>query len=222
MTAGSFSERLGFTESELKQLTNALVSTMKMYDKSIDKHQLQLWAIAIKKAGLNVPEAVNALSDHLINPDRGQFAPRISDVVSSVKGNSASSEIQAMIAWGKVKAAISSVGMYSAVCFDDSRINAALEMIGGWLSFSRIEEKEMPFIMNRFIKAYSASDGAVYPAWLKGIHGKDNLKLIGDPDAASLVYNNGNKKGLAVATAKEFIASAGAKSLESNKGIEND
>lgn len=145
-------------------------------------------------------EVKGALTAHLHNPDTGQFMPKIADVVKLLEGNTLT---QAMRAWQKVTRAITSVGTYQSVVFDDAIIHAVIDDMGGWTAIGLISEDELPFRVREFEKRYQSyrlKPPTEYPRKLCGILEANNTKggydieppvLIGDQRAARLVYDRG-------------------------------
>lgn len=93
----------------------------------------------------------HALCRHITNPDTGQFPPKPADIVRLLQGSSQSASSEA---WAKVDRAIRCVGNYRSVVFDDPKIHAAIERLGGWQKVSMTDEKEYPFLRNNFQKLY--------------------------------------------------------------------
>lgn len=151
-----------------------------------------------------------ALSRHITNPDNGQFAPKPADIVRLLRGSSQSASGEA---WAKLDRAIRCVGNYRSVVFDDPKIHAAVERLGGWQTVSMTSEKEYPFLRNNFQKLYqgfTAQPPATYPRKLIGTaehansedrtfqrgRANDAPVLIGDASRARLVYQGGSKQGV--------------------------
>jgi hypothetical protein len=71
-----------------------------------------------------------AVWHHIRMPQRGQFMPKISDVIESIEGDY---QTQALQAWTKVTQAIQRMGVYQSVQFDDPLIHAVIQDMGGWI-----------------------------------------------------------------------------------------
>lgn len=148
-------------------------------------------------------EQVNkALSAHAADPERGQFAPKVADVVRILSGTYTD---RAQLAWGKVLMATSAVGSYQDIIFDDPAIHAAIADCGGWPKVCRTELKELSYMQHRFCeshKAYTGRGKFDYPRRLGGDRSPDAEyqrrgiplpapAVIGDQALAMIVYHGG-------------------------------
>ena len=94
---------------------NALIaSVMAYYKQDVSKFALGLWWEAC--AGVELEQVAKAMSTHAKDPERGQFPPKVADIVRLLQGTPID---RAQLAWGKVLDAIQRVGNYSDVVFDD-------------------------------------------------------------------------------------------------------
>lgn len=151
-----------------------------------------------------------ALSRHITNPDTGQFPPKPADIVRLLQGSSQSASGEA---WAKVDHAIRCVGNYRSVVFDDPKIHAAIERLGGWLKVSMTDDKEYPFLRNNFQKLYqgfTAQPPESFPRKLVGTCEHENSQhsgfrrgraldepvMIGNAEKARLVYQGGGDLGI--------------------------
>ncbi|WP_430415804.1 DUF6475 domain-containing protein [Marinobacter adhaerens] len=152
-----------------------------------------------------------AISRHITNPDTGQYPPKPADIVRLIQGSSQSASGEA---WAKVDRAIRCVGNYRSVVFDDPKIHAAIERLGGWQKISMTEEKEYPFLRNNFQKLYqgfTVQPPESFPRKLIGTCEHENSQhdgfkrgrpqdepvMIGNPEKARLVYQGGGDMGVA-------------------------
>ena len=97
-----------------------------------------------------------ALSDHATDPDKGQFAPKVADIVRILGGTKTDRSLRE---WGRVHEAMSSIGAYSDVDFGDSATHAAIRDMGGWPKLCRTDTKELSYLQHRFCELYKAHDG---------------------------------------------------------------
>lgn len=153
-----------------------------------------------------------AFERHAKDPEQGRFAPKVADLIKIIAGTSTD---RAAIAWGKVHDAMSSVGAYTDVIFDDPAIHAAIEDLGGWPKLCRTEIVELGYAQKRFTdshKAYTNRGEFDYPRRLGGDRSPDDEyqrrglpppkpAVIGDTERAKLVY----QKGFAGKTAINFV-----------------
>jgi len=147
-------------------------------------------------------DIARAVSNHLADPDCGQFAPKPADVVRAIEG---SGEMQSLNAWHKVHAAMRTIGAYQSVAFDDWRIHAAIARMGGWQTLCHTEVgydgEKLPFLQREFERHYRAArEGDRFPSKLVGIAEQHNEQrgfldhlgepaLIGDGAKAARVLN---------------------------------
>lgn len=170
------------------------------YGKSASDFTLQVWWNACQN--FDFEQVSKALSAHAADPDHGQFAPKVADVVRILQGTHTD---RAMLAWGKVLEAMSAVGAYQDVVFDDAAIHASIADCGGWTKICRSDMSELSFLQHRFCqshKAYTGRGAFDYPRVCNGDRSPDSeyLKrglalprpaLVGDRDSAKRVYQSG-------------------------------
>jgi hypothetical protein len=182
---------------------------MGYYRQSVSEFTLSVWWQACQPFDLE--QVSKALTSHATDPERGQFAPKVADVVRILSGTVTD---RAALAWGKVHEAMSAVGAYRDVCFDDPAINAALEDLGGWPKNCRTELKDLSYLQHRFCESYKAYTGRgtfAYPRSLMGDRSSDAEyekkgirppapALIGDSSKARTVYEGGSASGKTLVT----------------------
>ena len=111
-------------ESEMTRSSSALnFSSLR----PVSEFTLQVWCQACQPFTLE--QISKAMTAHAVDPERGQFAPKVADVIRILQGTYTD---RAQLAWGKALEAMSSVGAYSDVIFDDPAIHAVIEDLGGW------------------------------------------------------------------------------------------
>ncbi len=140
----------------------------------------------------------------LQNPDRKWGMPTPADLIVLLQGDS---RRYAFKAWSQVVTAVRTVGRYNSVVFDNPLIHCVIRDMGGWIYLCQQPEKELPFLRHEFEKRYRDYQGkphVSYPRSLKGSLEHDNQVqgfsqqsdpiLLGDPERALAVYNNGVKQ----------------------------
>lgn len=181
-----------------------LTDVMAYYGKDASNFVLTVWWEACKN--FEMEQVQKALQRHACDPERGQFAPKVSDIVRALQGTSTD---RAAIAWGKVHEAMSAVGAYSDVVFDDPAIHAAIEDLGGWPKVCRTDAEELSYLQHRFQQAHAAYTGRgqfEYQRRLAGDRSPDfdytsrglplpRPALIGNREQAISVLKNGNQAG---------------------------
>ena len=184
-------------------------ATYAMYRQRVSDSMLDLAFGAL--APYSIEDVRKGITAHIRNPDTGQFPPKPADVIKHVSGNSQSAGGEA---WAKVDRAIRCVGNYRSVVFDDPKIHAAIERLGGWQKVSMTDEKEYPFLRNNFQKLYqgfTVQPPESFPRKLIGTCEHENSQhsgfkrgrpqdepvMIGNPERARLVYQGGGDLGVA-------------------------
>jgi hypothetical protein len=171
-----------------------------------------------------VQRAVDVLTH---DAEAGRFPPKIGDLARVLEGTHTD---RAALAWGKTLEAMSSVGSYTDVVFDDAAIHAVVEDLGGWPKLCRTETKDLGYVQHRFCESYKAYAGRGkfdYPRRLMGDRSPDyefekkglpppKAALIGDPNACRSVYQGGN---LAGKTLISFQPLQAMKALETSEGV---
>lgn len=137
--------------NELLKFKDLLTDALAYYGKDCSKFTLDVWWSAL--SDFDYEQVERALQKHATDPERGQFAPKVADMVKALQGTRAD---RAALAWAKVHEAMGSVGAYSDVVFDDPAIHAAIEDLGGWPKVCRTEIAELSYLQHRFQEAHKA------------------------------------------------------------------
>lgn len=171
------------------------------YRQPVSEFVLQVWQQACQPFTLEqVSKAMNA---HVTDAERGVYLPKVADVVRVLAGTHTD---RAALAWGKVLGAMSAVGAYSDVVFDDPAIHAAIEDCGGWVKVCRGELAELSYLQHRFCqshKAYTGRGAFEYQRRLIGDRSPDldyerkglplpKPAIVGDRELAKRVYDGGS------------------------------
>lgn len=177
------------------------------YRQDASRFVLDLWWNACRS--FDFQQVQKAMQRHATDPEHGQFAPKVADLVRILAGTTTD---RASLAWGKVLEAMSAVGAYTDVVFDDPAIHAAAEDMGGWPKMCRTETKELGHLQHRFMqsyRAYTERGQFDFPKRLGGDRSPDSeyekagLKLprpalIGNPERAKQVYQQGGSGKTAI------------------------
>lgn len=148
----------------------------------------------------------DAASRHATDPDQGQFMPKVADLVRLLEGSKVD---QSGVAWTKVREAISSVGAYQDVVFDDAYAMATIQDMGGWIKLCHSRAEELPFIEQDFRKRYAGFrtrgiDAYDCPRVLGGITNADRLNhghslqapmMIGNTAKCAAIMERGKSAG---------------------------
>src|SRR5882724_4917585 len=153
-------------------LTKLVTDVLAYYRQPVSEFTLSVWWQACQQFTLE--QVKKGLTAHATNPDGGQFAPKVADLVRILSGTHTD---RAMLAWGKVHEAMGAVGAYQDVVFDDPAIHAAVDDCGGWPKMCRTELKELSYLQHRFCeshKAYTGRGTFNYPRRLSGDRSPDS------------------------------------------------
>jgi hypothetical protein len=194
-------------QAEYKQFGEVMKATAEMYGKTLSPSSLALWWQAMRDLDLSAIQ--HALSQHINNPDNGQFMPKPADVRKHLSGTTSDA---ALFAWAKVLKACREIGAYTTVAFDDPVIMAVLSDMGGWVQLCHSTEDEQPFREKEFTAKYRAykgrpADEISFPGKLLGIIDAENMPrgngvqpvtLIGDPEVAQKVLEGAKNSGLQI------------------------
>ena len=177
---------------------------MAYYRQDVSSFTIQLFWNACQN--FEIEQVQKALNAHAMDAEKGVFAPKVADIVRVLFGTVTD---RAALAWGKTLEAMSSVGAYSDVVFDDPAIHAAIEDCGGWVKICRSQTEELSYLQHRFClshKAYAGRGQFDYQRLLVGDRSPDHdyaarclslpkLAVVGDVAAASKVYRGGRAGG---------------------------
>lgn len=209
--------------NDLAEFKTLITGVMAYHGKPMSEPLLQVWWNGCKQWTLpQVRRALNALTVH---PEHGKFPPKIGDMTAILEGSHTD---RAAVAWGKTLEAMSSVGAYTDVVFDDPVIHVVVEDMGGWPKLCRTELKELGMVQTRFTKAYTAYagrlDGFQYPPRLGGAGSSaqeweriglpaPKPKLIGNPQECLKVMRGGTEGGRLQITSLGSISTGAFKRL---------
>jgi hypothetical protein len=124
------------------------------WKQDVSEFALSVWWNGCK--GFDFDQVARALSEHATDPDKGQFAPKVADIVRILGGTRTD---RSLLEWGRVHTAMSSVGAYSDIDFADPATHAAIRDMGGWPKICRTNIDELSYLQHRFCELYKAYDG---------------------------------------------------------------
>lgn len=192
------------TPSEKHDFAALLTDVFAYYRQDCSAFTLEVFWNACQ--GFELEQIRKAVQAHCTDAEHGRFSPKVADLVRVLQGTVTD---RAALAWGKVLAAMSDVGAYSDVVFDDGAIHAAIQDCGGWVKLCRSDVSSLGYLQHRFCQSYKAYAGRgnfEYPRCLIGDRSPDHafalrgLKppkpaVIGDIVAARSVYKKGSASG---------------------------
>jgi hypothetical protein len=190
--------------SDRPEFLRFITDVLAFFRQPASEFALEVWWSAC--APFTMEQLRSAITAHATDAEYGRFAPKPADVVRTLAGTHSD---RAQLAWGKTHEAMSAVGAYRDVVFDDPAIHAVVQDLGGWVKLCRMEQKELGFAQHRFCQAhqaYTSRGDFAYPRLLMGERSCDDeyLKkglepptpaLVGDKDRAQQVLRGGNIGG---------------------------
>lgn len=190
--------------SERDDFAVLLTDALGYYGKDATDFTLDVWWAACQRFTLE--QVGKALQAHAMDPDHGQFAPKVADIVRVLGGTRTDA---AIVAWQKAYNAMCEIGAYKDVVFDDANIHACIHEMGGWPKLCRLEGKDLSYAQHRFAELYKshATMGCgEYPPLLRGERDVDEMyarrglpppkpTVIGNVDQARLVYAGAHRGG---------------------------
>jgi len=185
-----------------QEFRELLADVYSFYEKTFTKFAMGVWWQAMKPFDFDAVR--HALSKHSTTPGQGKYLPKPADIIEIIEG---SREDRSLVAWTKVEKAIRTVGPYSSVVFDDPNIHIVIVELGGWINLCKVDNKELPFKRNEFVKRYQAVilSGRYIPCLLclAGIYELANglgrpelnqIKFIGDRVACEAIFSSGEDR----------------------------
>ena len=128
----------------------AMVSNiLDYYRQPVSEFVLSVWWEGCKPFALE--QVSKAMTAHATDPDKGQFAPKVADIIRQLSGTKTD---RSLIAWGRVHDAMSDVGAYRDVDFGDAAIHATIVDMGGWPKICRSDASELSYMQHRFCETY--------------------------------------------------------------------
>lgn len=161
-------------QSEKPEFAKLITDVLAYYRQDASPFTLTVWWSGCSPFSMEQVSA--ALTQHATDPDKGQFAPKVADMVRILAGTKTD---RSLIAWGRVYEAMSDVGAYRDVDFDDAAIHAAVVDMGGWPKMCRSELSELSYLQHKFCEAYRAyaTAGVAEKPALIGDRGPDEMYL---------------------------------------------
>ena len=157
----------------------------------------------------DIDAVTGAITRHLKNTEAGMFMPKPADIVREIEGGS---DERSLLAWTKLEQAVEQCGPWRVIVFDDPRIHAVVEEMGGYMVFCRATNDQWPFLRNEFCKRYRPyiqKPPHSFPAMLSAEGGfKQNPVFIGDEKKASLVMANGGARRSSVSIREAITGAA--------------
>ena len=165
------------SELERERFSNALMATFEIYDKQFSPMVLKVWFAVLKQ--YSVDDVCRALTEHIKNPDTGQFLPKPADVVRQLDGTkkelNLELEFQAQAAWLSIPRAIAGVGAYRVPQFHDPVTTACVSVMR-WKTLCSMTEKEVVWKMKEFVELYQNLKGKPLDQLPNNIQGLESIQ----------------------------------------------
>lgn len=204
-----------------------ITSVLAFYKQDVSPFVMDVWWAACEPYSME--QVRKAMTEHAIDPQYGQFAPKPADMVRALRGTNTD---RAMVAWGKVCSAMGYVGAYRDVRFDEGIIHLVILDLGGWPHICRLHMSELGYLQHRFCESYRAyanysqkegvaadagSDdrsrvGLAFPAMLAGDRSPDDFYLGRGLDVP-VVVEVGSRQGC-LQVVKDAAQSVGRASVD--------
>lgn len=200
-------------QNEYAAFIERVFAMASFYKEKTSDFMFEIWWAALKD--YDYDSVTKAMTRYATSPDSGVFMPKPADIVRLLVGTSSEAS---ELAWGKVYQAMARAGRWNDVCFDDPLIHLVIEDMGGWVKVCMADgDITVATLHKQFVAAYAAyrQRGAIgdYSRVLTGVSNAQNRingfrvappMLIGDPDKAKAVLQNGSSSGaLRITQAKE-------------------
>lgn len=154
-----------------------------LFDKALSEHTVSLYWEALKDySDQDIMKAFNVAAKSC------RFFPKPVDLIECIDGEKSD---KSLLAWEKVYKAISGVGAYESVQFDDPAIHSCIELMGGWPQLCQCKVDEIKWKQKEFENLYRVmSKREDHSGYLPGIFETDNaargfkvptnVKMIGE------------------------------------------
>lgn len=140
--------------NEKPEFTALIADVLGYWKQDVSEFALNVWWSGCQR--FDFDQVARALSEHATDPDKGQFAPKVADIVRILGGTKTDRSLRE---WGRVYEAMSRVGAYSDVDFGDGATHSAIRDMGGWPKICRTDMDQLSYLQHRFCELYKIHDG---------------------------------------------------------------
>lgn len=151
-----------------------MTQALAFYRQDVTDFTLEVWWQACQ--AFELEQVRKALTNHAMDPDRGQFAPKPADLTRQLRGTHTD---RALLAWSRAFEAMSTVGAYQSPSLGDPISHAVIVDMGGWPAICRSDLNDLPFTQKRFCDTYRT-----YAA--RGNVAEMPQRLIGESEASNV------------------------------------
>lgn len=141
------------TECDKENFAKLVISICEIYEKKFSKSQMVLYWRVLKI--FSYEEVEEAFFNHVSDTENGSFFPKPSQVVFFIKQKNCNDlKTSAMRAWVLVTETARRFGCGKTISFEDEKIHAVINALGGWKVFLTQSGKEILFLQKRFEEFY--------------------------------------------------------------------
>ena len=144
------------TDANRERFAKALLATFEIYSKELSEVVVKVWWAALKP--YNVDDVCSALTKHISDPERGQFAPKPADVIRFLstgdKEQLGNLKSKAEMQWFNVTHAIAQCGTYRTPKFKDPITSAVVNSLGGWVHICSKTTAQLDWLQKQFVSTY--------------------------------------------------------------------
>ena len=164
-----------------------------IYERQVSKELIRIYFETLKE--YDISEISRAFNLHIRDRERGQFFPKPADLLAQILADEG---VLAILAWDKAYEGIKQGAYYDTMIFDDPVIHMTITQMGGWLEFSDLLIKDIPYRRAEFIKLYKhfQKHPIDAPKRLAGFHEMNNRREGYLKDIPEPLMITGDKKAL--------------------------
>ncbi|MHC1728530.1 MAG: hypothetical protein AB9866_21440 [Syntrophobacteraceae bacterium] len=135
-------------DAERKSVQSAFAALCELHNKTVSLGLASIYMQVLEQ--YTAAEAVRAL-EYAIRSLR--FFPKPTELIDAIHGDP---EEQAMKAWLTLQRAISEIGTYNSIFFEDPKMYAVIKFFGGWKEIGQWPVKYMDKRRDEFVDAYKS------------------------------------------------------------------
>ncbi len=132
-------------------LKQALIMLAEIYEKDITQATLEAYWLVLQEK--EDRELLQAVKNHI---KKSKWFPKPSELLEEIEGDMT---YKSEKAWNEIQEAINRYGIYESVEFADTKINEAIQLLGGWVAINMIPVSEVEYKKKEFMKIYQTCKG---------------------------------------------------------------
>ncbi len=139
------------------RFASAIHGTFEIYSvKQVSEQLMDIWWATLKP--YDIADVCRALTQHISDPERGQFPPKPADVIRFLAPGKTEQlenlKSKAEMQWFNVTHAISQCGTYRTPKFKDPITAAAVNSLGGWVHICSKTTDQLDWLQKQFVSTY--------------------------------------------------------------------